>query len=196
LNCSTTMEMGVDIGSVSSVMMTNVPPSIANYRQRVGRAGRRGQSVALAFTFCKDRPLDREAFRDPVAFLRRTMAAPKVSLKSRPIVQRHVNAYLLAAFMKERAGDVLQMQIGAFMGCPADVQTSRPLTAERPVENFREWLERPGTKRTHGAQIEHLTKRTILEGDQTLIQETCRAITAVAKAFEGEWEGLVAQAKE
>jgi hypothetical protein len=53
LNCSTTMEMGVDIGSVSSVMMTNVPPSIANYRQRVGRAGRRGQAVALAFTFAK-----------------------------------------------------------------------------------------------------------------------------------------------
>src|SRR5690606_39055330 len=53
-----------------------------------------------------------------------------------------------------------------------------------------------GTKRAHGAQIEHLTKRTILEGDLTLIQETHKAITAVAKAFEGEWEGLVAQAKE
>ena len=38
LNCSTTMEMGVDIGSVSAVMMTNVPPSLASYRQRVGRA--------------------------------------------------------------------------------------------------------------------------------------------------------------
>jgi DEAD/DEAH box helicase domain-containing protein len=83
LNCSTTMEMGVDIGSVSSVMMTNVPPSIANYRQRVGRAGRRGQAMALAFTFCKDRPLDSEAFRDPRAYLQRTLAAPKVTLNSR-----------------------------------------------------------------------------------------------------------------
>src|SRR5206468_10320919 len=64
LNCSTTMEMGVDIGSVNGVMMTNVPPSIANYRQRVGRAGRRGQPLSLAFTFAKDRPLDLEAFRD------------------------------------------------------------------------------------------------------------------------------------
>src|SRR5690606_16911836 len=118
LNCSTTMEMGVDIGSVSSVMMTNVPPSIANYRQRVGRAGRRGQSVALAFTFCKDRPLDRDAFADPEAFLQRSMSAPKVTLSSRPIVQRHVNAFLLGRFMRERAGDPLKMQVGAFLGCP------------------------------------------------------------------------------
>jgi DEAD/DEAH box helicase domain-containing protein len=52
LNCSTTMEMGVDIGSVSSVMMTNVPPSIANYRQRVKPwhwplpSARTGRSIA------------------------------------------------------------------------------------------------------------------------------------------------------
>ena len=87
LNCSTTMEMGVDIGSVSSVMMTNVPPSIANYRQRVGRAGRRGQSLATAFTFCKDRPLDRDAFNDPATFLTRTISAPK----SRSAVGRSFN---------------------------------------------------------------------------------------------------------
>jgi hypothetical protein len=114
LNCSTTMEMGVDIGSVSSVMMTNVPPSIANYRQRVGRAGRRGQAMALAFTFCKDRPLDRDAFADPEAFLLRSMSAPKVTLSSRPIVQRHVNAFLLGRFMREQSGDPLKMQVGAF----------------------------------------------------------------------------------
>jgi len=157
------MEMGVDIGSVSSVMMTNVPPSIANYRQRVGSAGRRGQAVALAFTFCKDRPLDRGAFRDPALFLQRSMAAPKVTLSSRPIVQRHVNAYLLGAFMRERAGDALKMQIGAFMGCPADLKEARPLKADRPVEIFIEWLERPGIARAHQAQIDHLTKRSILE---------------------------------
>jgi len=88
LTVATTMEMGVDIGSVSSVMMTNVPPSIANYRQR---AARRGQAVALAFTFCEDRPLDSETFRDPQAYLQRSLAAPRVTLSSRPIVQRHVN---------------------------------------------------------------------------------------------------------
>ena len=192
LNCSTTMEMGVDIGSVSSVMMTNVPPSIANYRQRVGRAGRRGQAVALAFTFCKDRPLDSEAFRDPRAYLQRTLAAPKVTLSSRPIVQRHVNAFLLGCFMRERAGDALKMQIGAFLGCPADPKEARPPKAERPVEGFIEWLERPATAGAYTDSLATLTRRSILEGDQSLVEDAKDAITELASGFVAEWEGLVA----
>ena len=196
LNCSTTMEMGVDIGSVSSVMMTNVPPSIANYRQRVGRAGRRGQAVALAFTFCKDRPLDSEAFRDPRAYLQRTLAAPKVTLSSRPIVQRHVNAFLLGSFMRERAGDALKMQIGAFLGCPADPKEARPPKVERPVEGFIDWLERPATAGAIRDSLAMLTRRSILEGDQSLVEDAKDAIAELANDFVAEWEGLVALAKD
>lgn len=196
LNCSTTMEMGVDIGAVSSVMMTNVPPSIANYRQRVGRAGRRGQAVALAFTFCKDRPLDTEAFRDPRAYLRRTLGAPKVTLSSRPIVQRHVNAFLLGRFMRERAGDALKMQIGAFLGCPADPKEARPPKAERPVESFIDWLERPATASVFKDSLATLTQRSILEGDQSLVEDAKCAIAELANGFVAEWEGLVSLAKD
>ncbi|WP_316205347.1 DEAD/DEAH box helicase [Bradyrhizobium sp. SZCCHNS3004] len=196
LSCSTTMEMGVDIGSVSSVMMTNVPPSIANYRQRVGRAGRRGQAVALAFTFCKDRPLDREAFRDPQGFLLRTVAAPKVTLSSRPIVQRHVNAFLLGSFMHERAGEVLKMQIGAFLGCPADSSERRPLKADRPVEAFIEWLERPATRAIYSESLQLLTRRSILEDDQRLVEDARNAIVELANGFVAEWEGLVSLVKD
>ena len=78
------MEMGVDIGSVSAVMMTNVPPSIANYRQRVGRAGRRGQGFSMAMTLAKDTPLERETFRFPVRYLRRELRAPQVKLDLNP----------------------------------------------------------------------------------------------------------------
>ena len=52
-----------------AVMMTNVPPSVANYRQRVGRAGRHGQGFALALTYARTTPLDLETFRDPVGYL-------------------------------------------------------------------------------------------------------------------------------
>ena len=196
LNCSTTMEMGVDIGSVSSVMMTNVPPSIANYRQRVGRAGRRGQAVALAFTFCKDRPLDREAFRNPQAFLQRTLAAPKVTLSSRPIVQRHVNAFLIGNFMRERAGDALKMQIGAFLGCPGDPKEARPPKADRPVEAFIDWLDRPTTAAACKENLAALTRRSILEDDRRLVEDAKEAIAELANGFVAEWEGLVALTKD
>ena len=53
LSVTTTMEAGVDIGALSSVMMGNVPPQRFNYQQRVGRAGRRGKPLSVALTIAR-----------------------------------------------------------------------------------------------------------------------------------------------
>ena len=102
LNCSTTMEMGVDLAGVDVVLNANVPPAPANYRQRVGRAGRRDEHKALAFTFCKDTPIERAVFLDPQErLLKGAMRPPEVRLDSAVIAQRHVNMFLLSRFIRD-----------------------------------------------------------------------------------------------
>lgn len=102
LSCSTTMEMGVDIGGISEVVMNNVPPSPANYLQRSGRAGRRNETKSLTLTFCGPNPIGRNVMEKPKWPLSHNVVMPKVRFESPNIVQRHINSYLFSKFVTTR----------------------------------------------------------------------------------------------
>jgi superfamily II DNA/RNA helicase len=95
LACSTTMEMGVDLGDLDLVMMSSIPPHPANYKQRAGRSGRNTGSRSACITLCSSDVVGLRVLHDPIGTLiSRRISSPNVDPDCPAIVQRHVNAFL------------------------------------------------------------------------------------------------------
>lgn len=182
LNCSTTMEMGVDIADVRLVVNSNVPPALSNYRQRAGRAGRRGEPWAFTLTFCRSLPMDQRVFADPAGFLTKPIVAPKVWLDSASLVQRHVNAALMTIWIGARGGTNILTGIGAFLGAGKTFEDMIQL--DNDADTFLDDLMTDWGK-DYSEQIDALVTGTVLAGHDIEVL-TARSHDMLAKLV-GDW---------
>lgn len=141
LSCSTTFELGVDVGELEAVLLRNVPPTAANYVQRAGRAGRRTSTVGFIVTFAQLRPHDTYSFDRARDLVAGRVPAPRIPARNTRIIRRHVHSVAISRFFRRmvNGGNAWPRTAGAFF--------EPPESATSACQAFRAYLA------THDAEL-------------------------------------------
>jgi ATP-dependent helicase YprA (DUF1998 family) len=203
LSCSTTFELGVDVGDLQAVVMRNVPPTTANYIQRAGRAGRRTDSAAFVLTFAQRRSHDLNYYDQPGKMVAGQLKPPFTSLSNEKIIRRHLHSIVFSGFFrwaKSKGRDF--SKVGDFFA-PDGVQSGQEMVREyldtrpqdlldtfeetipeilRPELGLKEWTWIPNLTNSEGSGVLDLAASDITERINELQQNFQEAIQKAAQS--------------
>jgi ATP-dependent helicase YprA (DUF1998 family) len=135
LSVTTTMEAGVDVGPLNTVLLANMPPTRFNYQQRVGRAGRRGSPVALALTVCRGRSHDEHYFARPE------------DITNAPTPRPYLALGMPSVFKRVLLGEVLRQAFASVAGAQSDADLSLTHNVHGQFGLSADWASHSGAVR-------------------------------------------------